>query len=169
MKSLFYTVFDTAAGWIALMGSSVGLRCVTLPGKSGQEVINQLDFDINQAQESRHRFQDTIEQLNAYFDGNEVCFTGSQDFSEATGFQQEVWQATKLIPYGETRSYAWVARQINRPNAARAVGNALGSNPMPVIIPCHRVISGDGGLGGFTGGLEMKRFLLGIESKNRIN
>ena len=169
MKSLFYTVFDTAAGWIALMGSPVGLRCVTLPAKSIQEALNQLDFDISQAQESHYRFQDTIKQLNAYFDGNEVCFTDSLDFSEATGFQQEVWQATRLIPYRETRGYAWVAAQISRPKAARAVGNALGRNPMPVIIPCHRVIAGDGGLGGFTGGLEMKRFLLGIESKNRTD
>jgi len=168
-EELFYTAFNTVAGWIALMGSSVGLRRLTLPCKSGQEALSQLDSDINQAEESRHRFQDTIEQMTAYFDGNEVVFTGSLDFAEAADFQQKVWQATRLIPYGETRSYAWVAGQISRPNAARAVGQALGRNPLPVIIPCHRVLSSDGSLGGFTGGLAMKRFLLGIERKNRID
>jgi len=75
-----------------------------------------------------------------------------------------VWQATRLIPYGETRSYLWVAVQIGKPGAARAVGQALGRNPLPVIIPCHRVIASDGGLGGFTGGLVMKRRLLELET-----
>jgi len=75
-----------------------------------------------------------------------------------------VWQATRLIPYGETRSYLWVAVQIGKPGAARAVGQALGRNPLPVIVPCHRVIAADGGLGGFTGGLEMKRRLLELET-----
>ncbi|GAI87660.1 unnamed protein product, partial [marine sediment metagenome] len=74
------------------------------------------------------------------------------------------WEETRLIPYGETRSYAWVAKQVGKPKAARAVGQAMGSNPLPIIIPCHRVITSNGKLGGFGGGLEMKRQLLSLEA-----
>lgn len=162
---LFYTVFDTAAGWIAVLGSPAGLRRVTLPVKSRHEASEQPGFDICQAKESRHFFQDTIERLVSYFSGNKVDFPEKLDLTGATDFQREVWRATLSIPYGETRSYGWVAGRINRPKAPRAVGQALGRNPLPVIIPCHRVLSGDGSLGGFTGGLEMKRFLLGIERR----
>ena len=78
-------------------------------------------------------------------------------------FRRLVWEATRLIPYGETRSYGWVAKQIGKPHAARAVGQALGKNPFLIIVPCHRVIAGDGTLGGFGGGLEMKQTLLEME------
>ncbi len=87
--------------------------------------------------------------------------------AKATAFQREVWEAIKLIPYGETRSYAWVAKQINRPRAARAVGQALSKNPLPIIIPCHRVIASNGKIGGYTGGLEMKRYLLTMEASTK--
>jgi methylated-DNA-[protein]-cysteine S-methyltransferase len=74
-----------------------------------------------------------------------------------------VWEKARLIPYGETRSYMWLARQIGKPQAARAVGQALGRNPLPVIVPCHRVIASDGSPGGFTGGLHRKKMLLKLE------
>jgi methylated-DNA-[protein]-cysteine S-methyltransferase len=79
-----------------------------------------------------------------------------------------VWEITRLIPYGETRSYAWVAEQIGQPRAVRAVGQALGKNPLPIIIPCHRVITSNGKLGGFGGGLEMKKRLLSLEAATAI-
>jgi len=104
-----------------------------------------------------------MERLGAYFAGHRVDFTDKLDLSAATAFQREVWEAARLVPCGETRSYKWVAGQIKKPKAVRAVGQALGRNPLPVIIPCHRVLAGNGGLGGFTGGLEMKRFLLRLE------
>jgi len=91
-------------------------------------------------------------------------FPDRLDLSGATPFQRMVWEATRLIPYGETRSYAWVAGQVNKPGAARAVGQALGRNPLPIIIPCHRVIRGDGSLGGFSNGLEVKERLLHLEN-----
>ena len=168
-EKLLYTAFDTAAGWIALTGSPAGLRRLVLPVKSRDEAISQLDSDISQAEETHTYFQDAIEQLTMYFDGQEVNFNVALNFDGATDFQQKVWQAARLIPYGGTRSYAWVARQIDKPQASRAVGQALGGNPLPVIVPCHRVLSSDGGLGGFTGGLDMKRFLLGIERKARTH
>ncbi len=85
------------------------------------------------------------------------------DLSSGTSFQQKVWRALTKIPRGQTRSYAWVARQIGKPKAVRAVGAACGANPVPVIVPCHRVIASDGSFGGFGGGLPMKRQLLRLE------
>ena len=118
---------------------------------------------MNPATLSPDRFKDIIERLRAYFDGHSVDFPDRLDFSGATPFQHSVWQAARLIPYGETHSYAWVAGQIGKPDAARAVGQALGRNPLPIIIPCHRVLAADGGLGGFSGGIKVKRFLLSME------
>ena len=118
----------------------------------------------NHATRSPDLFDDLMERFRGYFNGHKTTFPDKLDLSGATPFQREVWQATRLIPYGATRSYAWVANQIRRPRAVRAVGQALGRNPLPVIVPCHRVIASDGKLGGFTGGLDMKRRLLYLEA-----
>lgn len=103
-----------------------------------------------------------IEQLEAYFAGNLKCFDLPLE-PEGTAFQQQVWQALLDIPYGTTTSYGELARRINRPAASRAVGAANGSNPIPIIIPCHRVIGVNGTLTGYGGGLEIKRRLLELE------
>jgi methylated-DNA-[protein]-cysteine S-methyltransferase len=102
-------------------------------------------------------------QLQHYAAGKPVRWTIPLDLSAGTAFQQAVWRALKTIPRGQTRSYGWVARKIGKPKASRAVGAACGANPVPVIVPCHRVIAGDGSIGGFGGGLPMKRRLLQIE------
>ncbi|NLL90358.1 MAG: MGMT family protein, partial [Dehalococcoidales bacterium] len=98
-----------------------------------------------------------------YFKGAKVTFPERLDMSAATTFQREVWQATRTIPYGESRSYKWLAEKIGRPKATRAVGGALGKNPLPIIVPCHRVIGSNGDLTGFTGGLDIKIKLLELE------
>ena len=85
------------------------------------------------------------------------------DLEDNTPFQVKVWQALRAIPYGRVRSYGWVARKIGKPRAARAVGAACGANPVPLLVPCHRVVAGDGSLGGFSGGLSNKRRLLKLE------
>ncbi len=85
---------------------------------------------------------------------------------KGTPFQRAVWRVLQTIPYGEVRTYQWVAKKIGRPKAVRAVGNACGANPLPVIIPCHRVIASDGSLGGFSGGLRRKKRLLKREGFN---
>ena len=102
--------------------------------------------------------------FKSYFDGHRVAFPDELDLGGATPFQRQVWATTRLIPYGQTRSYAWVAEQIKQPGAARAAGQALSRNPLPVIVPCHRVLQGDGSIGGFRGGVEMKRYLLAMEA-----
>jgi methylated-DNA-[protein]-cysteine S-methyltransferase len=95
-----------------------------------------------------------------------VDFSDELDFNEATVFQRAVWEATRKIPYGKTHTYTWVAAQAGKPQAVRAVGQALGQNRFPIIVPCHRVTCTGGGLGGFTGGLPIKKHLLKLE-KNR--
>ncbi len=88
---------------------------------------------------------------------------GNLDSENGTTFQKRVWRAIATIPWGESRSYAWLARKAGRPKAIRATANACGKNPLPLIIPCHRVIASDGSLGGFSGGVEIKKRLLKLE------
>ncbi len=163
-QELYYTIFETSAGWVGIMGSTAGLLSVTLPRRSKREVNRLLGINSNRDVPVPHHLQDLTERFKAYYSGHKVDFPDMLDLSAATPFQREVWEATRLIPYGETRSYKWVAERIKKPGAARAVGQALGRNPLPVIIPCHRVLASNGGLGGFNGGLEMKRFLLHLEA-----
>ena len=111
-------------------------------------------------------FTDCIQQLDEYFAGTRLAFTVPVTL-HGTDFQKEVWQALTRIPYGETWSYGQLAGYIGRPNASRAVGAANGMNPVPIIVPCHRVIGSNGKLTGFGGGLDTKRELLGLESASR--
>jgi methylated-DNA-[protein]-cysteine S-methyltransferase len=109
---------------------------------------------------------DVAAQLQQYFRGERRAF----DLPLAprgTEFQQLVWSALQRIPYGETRSYSDIAREIGRPAAVRAVGAANGANPIPIVIPCHRVVGSNGSLTGFGGGIETKRWLLALESPQR--
>ena len=161
---LKYITVNTNMGWVGILGSAEGLLRTTLPQHSAQEAHQLLGDSINGATQSPPLLEDLMERLRAYFGGYEAAFPDSLDLSGATSFQREVWGKTRLIPYGETRSYAWVAEQIRRPGAARAVGQALARNPLPVIIPCHRVLTIDGKLGGFSGGVEIKRQLLFLEA-----
>lgn len=103
---------------------------------------------------------DSCAQLNAYLAGDLHEFTLSLDLGDGSAFEQRVWQLTATIPYGQTRSYGWLARELGDPGAARAVGGALNRNPLLIIVPCHRVIASDGGLGGFGAGMRAKRWLL---------
>ncbi len=105
---------------------------------------------------------ETRRQLDAYFSGARTTFTVPLDFN-GTPFQQSVWQALLRIPFGETRSYGDIARDIGQSTASRAVGAANGRNPISIIAPCHRVIGSNGALTGFAGGLAVKEYLLGME------
>ena len=167
-EELKYITFSTDMGWVGILGSAKGLLSITLPRHSAQETCRLLGGGVNQATWSLRLFNDLVERLRIYFSGHRVTFLDELDLSVATPFQREVWAITRLIPYGETRSYRWVAEQIKRPAAARAVGQALGKNPLPVIIPCHRVVTSDGQLGGFNGGLETKQQLLHLEASASI-
>ncbi len=106
----------------------------------------------------------TSEQITEYFAGKRKAFDLKLQFS-GTDFQQQVWRQLTKIPYGKTVSYRDIAKRINNPNAVRAVGSANGKNPFCIIVPCHRVIAADGSIGGYAGGVEMKRKLLELECR----
>jgi methylated-DNA-[protein]-cysteine S-methyltransferase len=158
---MFYTIFSTPLGWMGLMGSPAGLIQVVLPQPSSQAVQHILSQTVPTPADSF--FSDLPQRINKYLSGEPIIFNETLDIRDATPFQQQVWQATCKIPYGQTRSYEWLATQVGRPAAARAVGQAMATNPLPIIIPCHRVITSQGRLGGFRGGLALKRRLLDLE------
>ena len=111
----------------------------------------------------------TIKLLDLYFSGGPIDFTEISVQLYGTEFQQQVWKTIREIPYGEVRSYQWIADRIGRPKSARSIGNAVGANPVSILIPCHRVIRSNGALGGYGGGVERKRQLLVLEGQNIEN
>ena len=123
-------------------------------------IISSKESVTNSA--SNSIIQDAIEQLTEYFAGKRKTFSIPLAPS-GTPFQQQVWTQLQNIPYGKTISYAQLAQMVDNPKACRAVGSANGKNPIPIIIPCHRVITSNGGLGGFAYGLDMKKWLLELE------
>lgn len=162
-----YTILGTAVGWVAICGSAAGLRLVTLPRSSREEALSAIGNSVKHAVDDPSAFGDLPCRLESYFGGRRVTFSDEVDLGCATAFEAAVWNVTRSIPYGETRSYAWVAGQIGSPRACRAVGGALARNCFPIVVPCHRVVASDGGLGGFRGGLAMKKLLLRLEAPSR--
>lgn len=147
--------------------SSRGLLRCSLPRPNRQHALDELLLPSTPPQSSDQLVPGLVSQFTDYFAGKRIHFELPLDLASATNFEREVWQAARAIPYGETRSYSWLARQIGKPGGARAVGQALGRNPLPIIVPCHRVLTSSGQLGGFSGGLEMKRYLLKLEQDGR--
>ncbi len=161
-------IFNTPLGWMGLVGTSAGLKEVVLPEKSREEVLAQDKRRLHTVEDDDTCFNDLPHRLKVYLSGKTVDFSDELDLDGTTRFRQQVWRVTRAIPHGETRSYAWVSGQLGYgKKAARAVGQALGKNPLPIIIPCHRVLSSDGGLGGFSAGLPLKKHLLQLESAGR--
>ena len=110
---------------------------------------------------------DITKQLNEYLLGDRVKFDVRLDL-HGTSFQLKVWDALRHVPYGKTATYQEIAKQIGMPNAVRAVANAIGANPVAIIIPCHRIIRSDGSLGGYHWGVELKKYLLKLEARNTV-
>jgi methylated-DNA-[protein]-cysteine S-methyltransferase len=152
---------ETDWGWVGLVGSDAGLRELTFPVKRADDLLEQLTSAApGELQIDDSAFPEVVEQIKRYFRGERVNFTLVLDPDVGTEFQRRVWDALNAIPYGQTRSYSEIAHIIGHPGAARAVGNACGANQIPIMIPCHRVLTANGAIGGFGGGLEMKRMLL---------
>jgi methylated-DNA-[protein]-cysteine S-methyltransferase len=162
-KKITYTVFKTNQGWMGILASKDGIVAATLPQITRQQAIDLLGEKAQEADFSPDALSSITQRFQEYYSGKKTIFPDALDFSGATVFQRQVWQAAQQIPHGETRSYGWIAKQIGKPRAARAVGQALGKNPFLVIVPCHRVIAGDGTLGGFGCGLPAKQKLLKLE------
>jgi len=153
---MYYQVIESPIGKLLLAGSHEALCQVRFHG--GRDLIGaRVEW-----QENPEPFREAVRQLEAYFSGTLKSFDLPLKL-EGTEFQKTVWQALQEIPYGETWSYGQLAGHIGKPQAMRAVGAANGRNPIPVIIPCHRVIGADGSLTGFGGGLPIKQKLLELE------
>ncbi len=152
-------------GWIGLVSSPRGLRYLHLPLADREVVVRNMRRhypDVVLALEEPF-LDSTALQVQDYLLGNLETFDVELDLRGYTTFELSVWSITGRIPYGETRTYGWIASQLQSGNA-QAVGNALATNPVPLIVPCHRVIGADGSLHGFLGGLEMKARLLALET-----
>lgn len=153
-----------------LAASSKGLCHVLWPNKFFQvlEAWVKKHFPKGTLIYNQDRLAPYVEQLEDYFRGQRQTFDIPLDL-HGTDFQISVWQALLRIPYGTTKAYSEIAKEINRPKAVRAVGGAIGANPVSIVVPCHRVIGKDGTITGFGGGLEMKEELLRIEGISNIN
>jgi methylated-DNA-[protein]-cysteine S-methyltransferase len=162
----FYKTMKSPVGVLKLVASDRGLAAILWENDDPKRIrLSPLAEDKNHSV-----LLETERQLNDYFAGKRKKFSLKFD-TVGTEFQKEVWQALAAIPFGETRSYGQIAKQIGRPKAVRAVGAANGKNPISIIVPCHRVIGSNGKLTGFAGGLEIKATLLRIEeaaSKKQI-
>ena len=153
-----YTYLPSPIGSLLLVADDNGLRQINFPVK-GAPVQPAADCS-----ENPQALAECVRQLRAYFSGELERFELPLA-PHGTAFQQKVWTELCTIPYGETISYGELARRIGNPNASRAVGLANGSNPIPIIIPCHRVIGSSGKLTGYGGGLPIKEKLLGLEKR----
>ena len=160
MTQLSCTTMISTVGSLTLVASDDGLVAVLWPDDAPGRVRLAPAPD----QPGHPVLIDARRQLDDYFAGTRVGFDLPLDW-RGTGFQKSVWAALLTIPFGETRSYGAIARQVGRPTAYRAVGAANGRNPLSIVAPCHRVIGGDGSATGFAGGLDAKRFLLAHEDR----
>ena len=152
-----FTSVRSPIGDLVLAGSDAALELVWLPAGRSKRSIPDPTWV-----EDRRAFDAAARQLDEYFAGARQTFDLALT-PRGTAFQQRVWTALLAIPYGETVSYGEIARRIEQPRSVRAVGLANGSNPIPIIIPCHRVIGSGGALTGYGGGLPIKRYLLDLE------
>lgn len=155
---MYYTILPGPLGNILLTGEDQGLT-----GLHFQAVAQPTEPPMGAIQSPEY-FTETIRQLDAYFRGDLRNFN-LRFLPEGSEFQKNVWKALCRIPYGTTISYGELARSIGKPSASRAVGGANGRNPLPIVIPCHRVINANGQLGGYSCGLEIKKYLLNLEAR----
>ena len=158
-------IFKSRWGWMGISETTKGIDAVVLPKGSRQAVLSELRLSDVELLEGRmsSRLRKAQTQLTDYLTGVRRSFDLPLDLSRGTSFQQKVWRTLRRVSYGQLRSYQWVAVRVGGGQYARAVGNAVGANPMPVVIPCHRIVAQDASLGGFSGGLPTKRKLLTLE------
>jgi methylated-DNA-[protein]-cysteine S-methyltransferase len=165
---LYYAVLETRLGRILVTRTDRGLNNLLFHqptwGKFFEELEERKDLELAR---SESKFSSLKKQLKDYFSGKKVRFTEKLDLSPGSPFEQKVWKKMLQIPYGKTISYKKLAQMVGNSRKARAVGNACARNPLPIIVPCHRVIKSDGGLGGYGGGIERKRRLLDLESSKK--
>ena len=161
-----YTVTESPFGPLTLAATRRGIVTVGLPNLGTDEVLERLAQRISpRVLEAPAGFDEARRELELYFEGRLREFDLPLDWQLTAGFRRKVLRATAGIPYGETRSYTEMADRAGNARAQRAAGSALGSNPIPIIVPCHRVLRSGGALGGYGGGLPMKERLLELERR----
>jgi len=170
---LYFSSFLTPLGYVFIAKSTHGVCQISFPYPTEKDIVrliqnNKLSRSVHgrtriniQRNDSFLKYEMNL--LKTYFKGKQVDFDFPLDLSSGTPFQILVWEKLREIPYGECRSYKWVAEQIGNPRAVRAVGMANNKNPLPPVIPCHRVIGSDGSLTGYASGLHVKKYLLEME------
>jgi O-6-methylguanine DNA methyltransferase len=164
MEIVHTTRLDSPIGPCRVASTERGLAFLELPRASGRGFGGWLRRSAPGAEcvEDFEENRVAVRQILEYLEGKRTAFELPLDL-RGTAFQRQVWEATLEIPYGESRSYGEIAGTIGRPRSIRAVGTALGANPVALVVPCHRVIAADGRLGGFSGGLDLKARLLAME------
>jgi methylated-DNA-[protein]-cysteine S-methyltransferase len=159
---------DSPLGTLLVAVTRRGLVRIAYPEEDEARVLDELAARISARVLKAPRRTDQVRrELDEFFAGRRRAFALSVDWALVRGFATRVLRATAQLPFGTTATYGQVASVAGSPRAARAAGNALGSNPIPIVVPCHRVLHADGGLGGYSGGLERKRYLLRLEGTLR--
>jgi len=159
-----YATSDSPFGQLMLATTRRGLVSVGLPNQDAEGFLARLAARVSpRVLEAPARLDEVRRELDLYFEGRLHDFEVPLDWQLSHGFRRKVLRQTARIPFGQTRSYKQMAERAGSPRAVRAAGSALGSNPIPIVVPCHRVLRSGGGLGGYGGGLELKRELLELE------
>jgi methylated-DNA-[protein]-cysteine S-methyltransferase len=166
-SNLKRTLCSSPVGTLGLVQRAGGLAQIHI-GADPDAFPFEVERTFGEAgEETKAGFAEIRQELEEYFAGRRLVFRLPLDLNQGSPFQRRVWRSLKDIPYGETVSYRDIAQAIGQRSATRAVGSAVGRNPLPIILPCHRVIASDGSLGGFSAGLDVKRKLLELERLTR--
>lgn len=165
-----YATLDSPLGPLLLATTPKGLIRIAYVDHADEDaVLEHLATHVSpRVLAAPRRLDEPRRELDEYFAGARRSFDLPVDWRLTRGFARRVLQATAKIPFGTTATYKQMAAQAGSPRASRAAGNALGSNPIPIVVPCHRILHSGGGLGGYTGGLEKKRVLLGVEGYSTL-
>ena len=164
---LYYTTERLPHGWIAATCSEQGITQLSPPCDSQELALSSLRILPATSSHRANKFVPFIQELTLFLDGKIAQFSSPIDLPTGPLFFREVWDTCRTIPYGETRTYSWLASTAGSPNASRAVGQAMARNPLPILVPCHRVLRSSGHLGGYAWGPDVKAWLLAIEKTNR--
>lgn len=163
-RHIIYDIFSSPLGLLYIIFSDNALAGIIFGNEVGKSPIS-IPLSLKGIKKGKIP-EDFRQQLIDYFEGKLREFKQEVILLRGTEFEKSVWLILREIPYGETRTYKWVASRIGKPMAVRAVGRALSKNPIPIVLPCHRVIESDGSIGGYSSGVEKKRRLLNLEYFN---
>lgn len=165
---IYYTSFETVFGILGLIRNKKGLLKICLPNEILSEKGLHQQYPNQELIKDNSKFKHEIKQLNEYFNGDRTNFELDMDLHVSPFYKKALMEVSK-VPYGNTSTYSDIAQKLNSPKAVRAVGSANARNPLPIVIPCHRIVNKNGKLGGYRGGLPMKEKLLKFENDNINN